>query len=294
MIFASILMPVKNEARFLAESLESVQPVQGMMLQVVLVDDHSTDDTYEIAKDIAARREDLQIVVLRNTGRGKAAALNLAFEHARSDHFILLAGDDLLVSDVLPSRIAAVTGNGPELAQCRYRSFSGNPDHDGMVFPRHGRHNHLAGGAVSFNRAFADLYFPIPESLPNEDTWLWAIATLHGLRARLIDNVGLHYRIHDRNSVGPSFGFTQTSEGLARRHAAFAMALQQPGGTDTGRAALAMLMRAEEHRRAGRWWRIAGLADIPYAERAMFLANATPWLFALKRRLVPWLKSKKG
>src|SRR5699024_8248425 len=102
----------------------------------------------------------------------KAAALNLAYRHASGPSFVLLAGDDLLVSDMLSARIAAVDGPTPAVAQCRYVSFSDDPRYDGIVFPRRAREEHLAGGATTFNRAFAELYFPIPEELPNEDTWL--------------------------------------------------------------------------------------------------------------------------
>lgn len=291
MLLTSILMPVKDEAPFLADCLASIQPPPNFPLEVVLVDDHSTDDTYRIASRIAASREDLTIRVLRNTGRGKAAALNLAFANSRGRAFLLLAGDDLLVSALLPDRVSAVTCPGPAIAQCRYRSFSDNPRHDGTIFPRSGRRDHLAGGATSFNRDFADLYFPIPESLPNEDSWLRAVAILYSLPIRFIDTVGLHYRIHARNSTGPTLDFSRTSQGLSQRHAAFAMALKQmPGGTVQGRARLEALRRAEAHRAAGRWWRILCFNELSQSDRGTFLANATPWLFALKHRILPWLK----
>lgn len=288
----SILMPVKNEAQHLEACLASITANAGLRLEVVLVDDHSTDATLAIARRIAASRTDLSMTVLENTAHGKAAALNLAHRHARADIFVLLAGDDLLVSDLLPLRIAAVEAAVPAVAQCRYRSFSDDPRHDGILFPRRGRENHLAGGATSFNRAFADLYFPIPEDLPNEDTWLRAVWMLFEARFRFIDKVGLHYRIHKGNSTGPTLDFAQTSRGLSGRHRAFGLVLQRfpkAGGTG-GRARLEALAAAEEHRAAGRWWRLLAMTGLPMPDRGVFLVNATPWLFALKHRLLPLLK----
>lgn len=290
MTLTSILMPVKNESAFLAECFASIRTPPFMTLQIVLVDDHSTDDTYRIATDIAARRKDLQITVLRNTGQGKAAALNLAYQAASADHFIFLAGDDLLISDLLPERIATVNGKGPLLAQCRYRTFSDNPDHDGVIFPRAGRRAHLAGGAVSFNRAFAELYFPIPETLPNEDTWLWAISTLYGLKAAFIDKIGLYYRIHAHNSIAASLNFFETSKRLSDRHEAFALAAALPHGTASGKARLSRLVQAEAHRRSGHWWRLIAMRGTPVAERIMFIFNSTKWLFAIKRQGLSWVK----
>lgn len=288
----SLLMPVRNEAQHLDACLASITGTPGLTLEVVLVDDHSTDATLSIARRVAAGRPDLSMTVLENTGRGKAAALNLAHRHARGTSFVLLAGDDLLVSDLLAARVAAVAETAPAVAQCRYRSFSDDPRHHGILFPRRGRQTHLAGGATSFNRAFADLYFPIPEDLPNEDTWLRAVAMLFGARFRFIDAIGLHYRIHAGNSTGPTLDFAQTSHGLGGRHRAFDLALRRfpQAGTPAGRAGLEALVRAERHRAAGRWWRLVGMRGLPRADRGVFLMNATPWLFAFKHRVLPLLK----
>lgn len=289
---ASILMPVKNEERHIEACLASIVPMPGQALEVILVDDQSTDSTLSIARRIATSSQDVGILVLENTGSGKAAALNMAYRHARGDAFVLLAGDDLLVSGLLPARIAAVDGSVPAVAQCRYRSFSDDPRHNGVIFPRLGREGHLAGGATSFNRAFAELYFPIPEELPNEDTWMRALALLMGVRFHFLDAVGLHYRIHDGNSTGPTLDFAQTSLGLSRRHAAFELALQRfPNIGQAGdRARLQALADAERHRASGRWWRLLWLQGLSRTDRGIFFANATPWLYALKSRVLPFLK----
>jgi glycosyltransferase involved in cell wall biosynthesis len=288
----SILMPVKNEERHIEAAMASIVSVPSQALEVILVDDHSTDATIAIARRVAENRQDVRILVLENTGSGKAAALNLAYLHSCGDAFVLLGGDDLLVSGLLPARIAAVDGLVPAVAQCRYRSFSDDPRHDSVMFPRPGREDHLAGGATSFNRAFAELYFPIPEELPNEDTWMRALALLMGVRFRFLDAVGLHYRIHNSNSTGPTLNFTQTSLGLSRRHAAFELALQRfPNVGQAGeRARLQALADAERHRASGRWWRLLWLQGLSRADSGVFLANATPWLYALKCRVLPFLK----
>ncbi|AUH67037.1 hypothetical protein CX676_22360 (plasmid) [Paracoccus zhejiangensis] len=292
-LLTSILIPVFNEADHLADCLGSIRAMPDCEIEVILVDDHSTDATYQIACDIAAARGDLPITVLRNRGQGKAAALNLAYRHAKGDGFVLLAGDDLLVSEVLPARIAAVAGPQPTVALCRYRSFSDIPAHDGTLFPRPGREDHLAGGATSFNRAFAELYFPIPEELPNEDSWLRAIAILFCLPVTFIDRIGLHYRIHDRNSTGPSLDFALTNEGLARRHAAFSLALERfDGATAAGRDRLATLVQAEARRSAGDWLGVLRLKHLPAGDRSIFLANSTPWLFWIKGQLLQILNRR--
>lgn len=284
-------MPVKNEEDFIADCLTSVRGTPSNPVEVILVDDHSTDRTRLIAEEISNTRDDLSILALKNKGSGKAAALNLAYRHARGSTIVLLAGDDIIVSDLLPIRATAVQGSRPIVAQCKYRSFSSDARYDGITFPRHGRTGHLAGGATSFNRAFADLYFPIPEELPNEDTWLRAIAILHDVPVTFIDSVGLLYRIHSRNSTGPNLDFSRTNFGLSSRYAAYGLALRLfPDGSDKGRAQLRALEAAERYRATGRWWRILWLPRLSRPDRVIFAVNSTRWLYTLKNRVLPWMK----
>lgn len=287
----SILMPVRNEALFLREALASITPQPGLDIEVILIDDRSTDETLAIAKDFAAIAP-FRMQVLQNPGRGKAAALNHGFPVARGDVFVFLAGDDLIVSETIADRAAAVSGPGMQLAQCRYRSFSdSHPVLAGIDFPRPGRRDHLAGGAVSFNRDFAALYFPIPEELPNEDTWLHAIALIFALPVHFIDRLGLHYRIHAGNSVGPCRSFAETDRNLRRRNPAYAIALDRfrDRAVASGTTRLEALVKGEALRAAGRWPRILALPGLSRGDRVMLLANAQPWLYALKTRLLPRL-----
>lgn len=285
MALLSILMPVKDEALFLTECLASVRPEPGLGLQIVIVDDHSADDTYKIAQKIAAERNDVEIEVLSNIGHGKASALNLAFSRARGESFIFLAGDDLVVSESLRKRVSAVSSDSPKVAQCRYRSFSDNPAYDGTLFPRRGRRDHLAGGATSFNHSFAELYFPIPAQLPNEDTWLRAITLLFDVPIESINAVGLHYRIHEGNSLAPSLTFGEITARLERRHAAFGLALKHfpTGGTPSGRNRLKSLAKAEGYRANGRCSRLLVTRGLPRSDRIVFLANASPVLYRFKQ-----------
>lgn len=174
------------------------------------------------------------------------------------------------------------------LAQCRYRTFSEiNPRIAGIEFPRAGKSDHIAGGAASFNRAFANIYFPIPEELPNEDTWLRALAIIFEVPIKFVDRLGLHYRMHPGNTVGPFRSFSEIDENLRRRHAAYDLALSQFGaaGTPLGRRRLAALSSAEARRSRRNWLALVATLDIELHDRQVMLANATPWLYWLKGKL---------
>lgn len=292
-IALSILVPVRDEAEFIVPCLDTISPPPDLRCEVLVIDDGSNDATFDLAESFA-RTSSSSIKVLRNAGcPGKAGALNHGFQHARGSAFILLAGDDLLVSEALRARTAAVVGTTPMVAQCLYRSFShSHPDLAGVTFPRAGMEDHIAGGAVSFNRAFAELYFPIPEQLPNEDTWLRAVVLILGLQIRPVRQLGLHYRIHAGNAVGPLRSFAEVDRNLQLRHAAYGLALDRlkPQATAEGRARLTAIVRAERYRKTWRWMLIPFLRGLGRSDRAVFLANSTAWLHALKSKALPLLR----
>ena len=288
----SILMPIWNEQDFLSKCLESIQPPEKLLLEVVLMDDGSTDATPAIAEQWAANAL-FPVQIIYSTHRGKAAALNAAYAQARGTTFIMLAGDDLLLSELLPSRVAAVMGPEPRLAQCGYLTFwDKSPDRDGVEYSARGSGDHIAGGAASFNKAFAEIYFPIPEDLPNEDTWLRAVAIATETPIIPVEGIGLLYRIHTGNSVGPLRTFSETDHNLHQRHQAFNLAYQRFSAIlkPKGASRLATLARAEKLRKRRSLLRLLVLRGLSRRDRATFIANASTVLYALKRRGTPFLR----
>ena len=83
----SVLVPIFNEEEAVEESLRRLLSLRHHLissLQVILVDDRSTDGTWEILKRLAA--EDDRIVLLRNERNlGKGGALRTAISHATGD-----------------------------------------------------------------------------------------------------------------------------------------------------------------------------------------------------------------
>ena len=96
----SIIVPAYNVAGYLERALDSALAQTMPNFEVIVVDDGSSDATYEVACRIAAR--DPRVRVLRNERNiGLAATRNRAFSVARSEWIALLDGDDAW----LPSRL---------------------------------------------------------------------------------------------------------------------------------------------------------------------------------------------
>ena len=90
----SVLCVCWNEGAFLAEGIRSVLRQSEPSLELILVDDQSTDTTWEIMS--AAAKEDPRVVILRNPTKGKVAGFNAAVALSKGQWIHLLGGDDML------------------------------------------------------------------------------------------------------------------------------------------------------------------------------------------------------
>ncbi len=92
----AIVIPVRNGERFLAETLECALAQSERDLEVVVVDDGSTDRTPALAAAVAAR--DRRVRLLRRAHAGIAAARNAGTRACRAPLLCYMDGDDLFAS----------------------------------------------------------------------------------------------------------------------------------------------------------------------------------------------------
>ncbi|MDX2525272.1 glycosyltransferase family 2 protein [Streptomyces europaeiscabiei] len=113
----SVIIPFYNSDPYFAECLESVAAQDFSDMEVILVDDGSTDDSPEIALDFAA--QDARFRVLRqsaNKGPGSTRNVGLAQSDPRSDYIAFADSDDLLPRDAYSALVACLDGSGSDFA----------------------------------------------------------------------------------------------------------------------------------------------------------------------------------
>lgn len=91
----SCIVPVFNAAEFLDRAVESLLACRIPDLEIVLVDDGSTDQSLQVARSLADRYPGLQILTHeQNANRGVSATRNLGIERSRGDLICFLDADD--------------------------------------------------------------------------------------------------------------------------------------------------------------------------------------------------------
>ncbi|RNC90167.1 MAG: glycosyltransferase family 2 protein [Allomuricauda sp.] len=125
----SILIPFKNTARFLPECLDSIRAQTTDSWEVIAVDDHSTDDSFQILTKIA--KIDTRIKVVKNSGQGIIPALRTAYTYALGDHITRMDSDDIMKPDRISSMVESLQEFGQghvAVGQVKYFSDRGISD----------------------------------------------------------------------------------------------------------------------------------------------------------------------
>lgn len=118
----SILMPVRNEERYLPAALDSLFRQTLTDWELIAVDDGSGDATPSILE--AARQSDSRVRVIRREGGGLVSALNIGLVACRSPLVARMDGDDICHRRRLELQVAHLDENpGVGLVACNFRHF---------------------------------------------------------------------------------------------------------------------------------------------------------------------------
>ena len=109
----SVIIPVRNGERLVSRTLISALAQTYEPLEVVVVDDGSTDRTVTLVEAVAAR--DSRVRIFRTQKTGVAAARNLAIRQARGKLIAPLDADDLWHSEKIARQVGSMQSSSPKV-----------------------------------------------------------------------------------------------------------------------------------------------------------------------------------
>jgi len=125
----SVIIPVYDEERYVAACVRSVLAQSHRALQVIAVDDGSTDTSPEILRRMAAA--DTRLTILTQTNAGVSAARNAGLDAAVGTWVMFVDADDRLVDDgLIAAVVAAADSTGASLVH--FRDTSQGPAGSGV------------------------------------------------------------------------------------------------------------------------------------------------------------------
>ena len=106
----SVIIPTYNREKFISECVQSVLAQTLPAREIIIVDDGSTDATYNILRDLGFNSLSTKKTVLRyffQQNRGVSSARNSGIKEARSEYIALLDSDDLWLKSKLDRQVSA-------------------------------------------------------------------------------------------------------------------------------------------------------------------------------------------
>lgn len=195
----SVIIPLYNGAHFIGETLDSVYAQDYAPLEVLVMDDGSTDDGPDIARGRGAR-------VLRHEGKGVQAARNAAIAASRGEILALLDQDDLWLPGKTTHQVEALTANPGAVSFVRMLYFL----EPGMALPAwFGKpelleeHDGYSPSCMAMRREIFDKVGPFEESLTQAGDLDWIARAKHlEVPLEVVPKLLVRRRLHGENESG--------------------------------------------------------------------------------------------
>lgn len=111
----SVIVPIYNIKEYLERCIDSILAQTYQNIEVLMVDDGSTDGTSELVDKIALK--DSRIRVFHKENGGSSSARNLAMREAKGQYFSFIDSDDYIEKDMLEKLYEAIQTSGMPIAQ---------------------------------------------------------------------------------------------------------------------------------------------------------------------------------
>lgn len=211
----SVIIPAFNAVRFLPEAIQSVRDQHYASLDIHVIDDGSTDGTFELAQSMPDVR------ACRQPNAGAAAARNAGVERASGEFLAFLDADDLWAPGKLQRQLEVLGEEAPpHIVAGRVEEFSSQTGdaNAARLRRRSGDRAYTVGAllmrADDFRRV--GLFDPALRFGEFMDWRSRAIAA--GLRERVLEEVVLYRRLHEANTTRLAKDFKADYVATIRAH----------------------------------------------------------------------------
>jgi len=183
----SVIIPAFNASNYIERAIESALNQTYTPLEVIVVDDGSTDNTTELARRYPVR-------IVRQSNQGPAAARNHGARIARGGWFAFLDADDSWSPDKLEKQVTLTSIDNVGIIQTRTSGVYDGGVPDEIEWHRLWTANCIATSAVMIRREAFEECEGFPNDLsPVEDYYLWLRVSACGWRILTYPEVLTYY-----------------------------------------------------------------------------------------------------
>lgn len=130
----SVIVPVYNVQKYLEKCIESILSQTYKNIEIILIDDGSTDNSGKICDECVER--DSRIRVIHQKNKGLSAARNRGIECSKGKYIVFIDSDDYIHNRMIEILYQAIIENHAELAICDFKYvYEYNKDEKEIVSP---------------------------------------------------------------------------------------------------------------------------------------------------------------
>lgn len=195
----SIVIPCYNQGKYLEETVQSVLASSHRPLEIIIVNDGSKDNSLTIARQLAEKHSEIEVLDQNNGGVAKAR--NKGIRAAKGTYILPLDGDDLISTQYLEKGVETLTNHpNVKVVYCQAVKFneSGQKPWKLKPFSRNqlARDNMIFVAALFRKSDFLDSGgFSEDMSMGREDWEFWIKMLKNGGDVIQLPFIGFYYRL---------------------------------------------------------------------------------------------------
>lgn len=194
----SVIIPSYNKALFLRESVESAIKQDYKNLEIIIVNDGSTDNTNEVARTLINEYPQCNIKLLEKANGGISDARNYAIERASGRIIMCLDGDDIALPTFVSQGVSAMRDFGANMICCNVQTFGAeSKEWIPEQVERYGlRYNNNIPTLVLYDKALWQKTGGYKKAFAFDEDWEFFInCSRHDLKLKKLDQKLFHYRV---------------------------------------------------------------------------------------------------
>lgn len=222
----SVIVPVYNRENLVGRTIDSILDQTYPDIEVIAINDGSTDGSLDILKDYADRHPG-KIVVVDQQNTGQVRSRNIGIQHARGEYVAFLDSDDTWEPHKLAKQLPLFKGD-IGLVYCGIhevgpdgRILQAVPCEQGMrgdIYKQLLIKNRMTGGTVVVSRNALDTVGCFDETFQAAENWdLW-IRIARKFAVEYIDEPMMNYLKHPDNMSCNSQKMSRASWGILQKH----------------------------------------------------------------------------
>lgn len=201
----SVIIPCYNQGQYLTDAIESVILQKSLPHELIIVNDGSTDNSLEVAKNYPAEGS-FPIKVINQVNKGLSSARNTAIMNATGDYIFPLDADDIMLENCLERVQEAISITNADIVAPSFKEF-GISNAQVILHPQPNLKDFRMGNMIGYFSAIRkDALLEIGGYSPRmiygyEDYHLWVNLLSRGKKLVTIPEPLMLYRTKEQSMI---------------------------------------------------------------------------------------------